>query len=452
LQEELNMSRTSQKNETDRRTFFKQTLSAGILAPAFIKDLISSPPSDLVRVASCGAAGMAYSTLDGICTHPKAKLIAVAEVDSSRLERVKRRYSEARVYSDWRRMLDRERRNVDAVCVGTPDHMHAPMAMLAMNAGLHVYVQKPLTHNIFEARRLARTARRKRLVSQMGIQCHSMAEYKTAVKVIQDGAIGKVREVHAWSNKKWGDPDPLPDRSDPIPPSLDWNQWIGVAEMRPYLEGYYHPGNWRKRIDFGTATFGDMGCHIYDPVFAALQLTAPRTVRSDGPAPNKHNWPINCSIQYVFPGTPFTEGDSVPVTWYDGDRLPPDSITALIHPVKVPGQGSIFIGTKGIMLLGHIAMPVLLPQDQFREYGMPKIDTDNHYHQFVDAVLGNGKASAAFDYSGPLTEAVLLGPLATWFPGETLQWNAPAMKFVNSKEATAHVRRSYRKGWKIKGL
>ena len=202
-------------------------------------------------------------------------LVAVAEVDSSRLERTKKRYPDARVYADWCKPLDKERKGLDAVCVGTPDHMHAPMAALSMDAGLHVYVQKPLTHDIYEARRLTELAGRKKLVSQMGIQRHSSAEYKTAVHLVQNGAIGKVKEVHAWSNKKWGDPEPLPDRPDPIPPTLDWDQWLGVAERRPYLAGYYHPENWRKRIDFGTATFGDMGCHIYDPIFSALQLKAP---------------------------------------------------------------------------------------------------------------------------------------------------------------------------------
>jgi predicted dehydrogenase len=182
-------------------------------------------------------------------------------------------------------MLEKERGGLDIACVGTPDHMHAPMAMSAMQLGLHVYVQKPLTHNIFEARRLTEMARKKKLVSQMGIQRHSSSEYRTAAQLVQSGAIGKVKEVHAWSNKKWGDPEPMPDRSDPVPETLDWDQWLGVAETRPYIANYYHPGNWRKRIDFGTATFGDMGCHIYDPIFEALQLKAPISVRSEGPVP-----------------------------------------------------------------------------------------------------------------------------------------------------------------------
>jgi predicted dehydrogenase len=168
--------------------------------------------------------------------------------------------------------------------------MHAPIALSAMQLGLHAYVQKPLTHDIYEARRLAEMARKKKLVTQMGIQVHSSAQYRSAVQLIQSGAIGKVREVHSWSEKKWGDPAPLPDRSDPVPETLNWDHWLGTAAPRPYLRGYYHPSNWRKRIDFGTATFGDMGCHIYDPVFGSLELTAPVSVRSEVPAPTEHNW------------------------------------------------------------------------------------------------------------------------------------------------------------------
>ncbi len=421
-------------------------------APFLIRNLMAAPPSGTLRLASFGAGGMAYSTLNGIATHPKVKLVCMADVDATRLERARQKYPEAKVYEDWREMLDKEGRNLDIACIGTPDHMHAPMAMSAMQRGLHVYVQKPLTHEIYEARRLAAMARKKKLVTQMGIQIHSEAEYRTGAHLIQNGAIGKVKEVHSWSNKKWGDPTPVPDRSDPVPPGLNWDQWLGVAESRPYIAGYYHPGNWRKRIDFGTATFGDMGCHIFDPVFGALRLTAPISVRSEGPAPTQHNWAINAVIRYVFPGTPFTEGKAINISWYDGDERPPKEVQALLGTRRMPGQGSIFIGTKGVMLLPHVSMPVLLPAEQYAGFEMPGIKAGDHYHEFVDAVLGNGKTSTHFDYAGPLTEAVLLGPVATRFPETTLEWNAGKMKFRNSSEATRYVRRKYRRGWSVKGL
>ena len=231
-----------------------------------------------------------------------------------------------------------------------------------------------------------------------------------------------------------------------MPATLNWDQWLGVAAARPFIAGYYHPSEWRKRIDFGTGTFGDMGCHIYDPVFGSLRLTAPVSVRSEGPAPGEHSWAINSVIHYVFPGTRFTEGKTVNVTWYDGDERPPEEVQALIGRGSCPARAPSSSARKGVMLLPHIAMPVLFPE-QFQGLPHAQDGAANHYHQFVDAVLGKGKTSATFDYSGPLTEAVLLGRVATRFPQTTLDWDAK-MKFKNSPEATRQVRRKYRKGWK----
>jgi hypothetical protein len=426
---------------------------AGVFAPYFIPNLLSAPPSDTVRLGAFGSGNMAYVTIRVLATHPKIKLACVAEVDSARLKELKDGgYQGYQVYEDWRRMLDKEARNIDAVCVATPDHMHASNVMASMLRGLPVYGQKPLAHDVYEVRKLTEVARKKRVVTQMGIQIHSRTEYKTATQLVHDGAIGKIKEVHSWSEKKWGDPNPLPDRSDPVPPTLNWDLWLGVCEKRPYLDNYYHPVEWRKRTDFGTATFRDMGCHIFDPVFSALKLTAPISVRSEGPAPTKYNWAVNAVIHYVFPATPYTEDKTVKVHWYDGDQRPPQEVQALVGPQPLPGQGSIFIGTKGVMLLPHVGKPVLFPEDQFRDYPMPKIESVNHYHEFVDAVLGNGTTSTPFSYSGPLTESVLLGPIATRFPNTTLEWNSAKMKFGNSREATQYVRRKYRAGWSIKGL
>src|ERR1044071_4775299 len=261
-----------------RRSFLK----ASAAAPFFVRNLISAPPSNKLRLAAFGAAGMANVTLQQIGRNPNVTLVCAAEVDSSRLGQLKETYPETRVYQDWRAMLKKERHNLDIACVGTPDHMHAPMAMTAMRQGLHVYVQKPLAHDLHEIRTLTAFAHKHNLITQMGIQQHSSREYQTAVAVIQGGAIGKIKEVHSFSNKQWGDPAPVPDRSDPVPASLNWDAWIGVSAPRPYLDGYYHPVNWRKRIDFGTATFGDMGCHIFDPVFGALSLTAPHIAEGGG--------------------------------------------------------------------------------------------------------------------------------------------------------------------------
>jgi predicted dehydrogenase len=213
-----------------------------------------------------------------------------------------------------------------------------------------------------------------------------------------------------------------------------------------------HPGIWRKRLDFGTGTFGDMGCHIYDPVFEALALTSPLSVHSTGPRPSDYNWANDALVKYVFPGTKFSEGKTVNVTWYDGDQRPPKEIASLVGDRKLPGQGSLFIGTTGLMILPHVGRPILLPEEQYKDFAAPAIQGANHYHQFVDAVRGEGKTSAGFDYSGPLTEAVLLGGVASRFPSTTLEWDAKALKFTNLAEANQYLRREYRKGWEVPGL
>jgi predicted dehydrogenase len=440
---------------TSRRAFLKQAGAATIAAPLFVPHLLSKPPSRRVRHASFGASGMAASDIGRLTTHPDVQLVCVAEVDTSLGGDVRKRFADrgTTFYQDWRVMLDKEGKNLDSVNVSTPDHMHAPMAMSAMQLGLHAYVQKPLAHDVYEVRRLTEVARQRKLVTQMGIQVHSTVAYRLPVQLIQSGAIGRVREVHTWSDKKWGDPNPRPERSDPVPASLNWDLWLGVAAARPYLGGaYYHPNTWRKRLDFGTGTFGDMGCHIYDPVFASLALTTPISVRSEGPAPSRHNWANDAVIHYVFPGTRHTEGTTLRVTWYDGDQKPPREVQALIAPRKLPGQGSIFIGAKGVMLLPHVARPVLLPERDFRDYEMPRVEEANHYHQFVNAVQGQGRTSASFDYSGPLTEAVLLGGVASHFPQTTLEWDSAKLSFRNTPDANRLIRRTYRKGWEVNGL
>lgn len=395
---------------------------------------------------------MAWATLRGIATHPSVDLICVADVDTARTERVKTSYPQAQLHQDWRKMLAQEHKNLDAICVGTPDHMHAPQAMRAMQYGLHVYCQKPLTSHVHEARQLAKYAQAHRLVTQMGIQVHSAAEYQVAVNLVHAGAVGKIKEVHAWSNKKWGDLTPRPTQTDPVPATLDWENWIGVAKPVSYITDYYHPENWRKRLEFGTGTFGDMGCHIYDPVFGALGLTAPLSVRAEGPAPAEGNWAINAIVKYVFPGTAYTEGKTVAVTWYDGDERPPQSIQALIEGKPLPDQGSILVGTKGVMLIPHVAFPVLFPQADFGDFKLPEIAKKDHYHEFVNAIKGQGSTSAAFSYSGPLSETVLLGSLATRFPKTTLEWDSARLSFKNEKAANVFLKRKYRAGWKMKGL
>jgi predicted dehydrogenase len=435
-----------------RRSFLRSLGLSAAAAPFVARGWMVAAPSSRLLHASFGANGMAWSDIQSITRHPAVTLAAVADVDLTRIGEVKKAFPNAKIYQDWRELLEKEK-SIDSVNVSTPDHMHGPIAMGALQRGKNVYCQKPLTHDLYETRQLTQVARKKKLVTQMGIQIHSGTEYRTAVKLIQDLMIGKVKEVHTWSGKKWGDTDPMPQRTDPVPEGLDWDLWVGVCAMRPFIgEGWYHPGNWRKRLDFGTGTFGDMGCHIYDPVFKALALTGPLSVRSEGPAPNGHSWAIDAVIRYVFPGTPYTESNTVNVTWYDGDQRPPKDVLAVLGETEVPDQGSIFLGTKGNMLLPHIGRPVLLPEAAFEGYEKIRVPGDDHWQQWVEACLGKGKPAATFDYSGPLTESVLLGSVASRFRNVTLQWDTAKLRFTNTPEANRYVRRAYRKGWDVKGL
>jgi predicted dehydrogenase len=425
-------------------------LAAGLAAPFVFRAHATAAPAETLYHASFGANGMALSDIGSLTASKHLKLVAVAEVDLDRAAEVKKRFPDVKVYQDWRELLDKEKR-LNSANISTPDHMHAPISMRAMQQGLHVYTQKPLTQTVYEARQLTRVARQKGLVTQMGIQIHSHEVHRTVVATIQAGAIGKVKEVHTWSGKDWGDRNPRPNRKDPVPPTLDWDKWLGVAARRPFISGYYHPSEWRKRLDFGTGTFGDMGCHILDPVYGSLALTAPKSVRSEAEAPNADSWALDAQVRFVFPGTRHTT-ETLTLTWYHGGRRPPEAVKALLGGRPLEYQGSIYIGTDGILYSPYIAAPVLLPAERFKDYKLPNPGGNDHYLQFVEACRGNGKTSAPFDYSGPLTESVLLGCLATRFPKTTLEWDAALLKVTNVAEANAFVRRTYRKGWEVEGL
>jgi predicted dehydrogenase len=440
----------STSSSLTRRDALRRLAATSLAVPLVFRKHATAAPSETLYHASFGASGMAGADLHSILASPHVKLVAVADVDLRNTAAIKKEFPDVRVYQDWRELLDKEK-HLDSVNVSTPDHMHAPITMRALQRGLNVYTQKPLTQTIEQARRLTEFARGKKLVTQMGIQIHSHEVHRTVVATIQAGAIGKVKEVHSWSGKYWGDLKPRPDRSDPVPEGLNWDFWLGVAAERPYIKGYYHPGQWRKRLDFGTGTFGDMGCHILDPVYGSLALTAPTSVRSEGGHPGPENWGIDARVRYVFPRTPHTT-ETLTLHWYDGGERPPAPIRSLIGNRELSDQGSIYIGTEGVLYSPYIESPVLLPEEKFREYRLPNPGGADHYLQFVEACRGNGQASTPFGYAGPLTETVLLGCLATRFPMKTLEWDAAALKVTNVDEANRYVRREYRKGWEVEGL
>jgi predicted dehydrogenase len=330
--------------------------------------------------------------------------------------------------------------------------MHCLIAMEAMKRGKPVYVQKPLCNTIRETRLLAEYARRRKLTTQMGIQVSSTRGQRYGEALVRSGIVGKIREVHTFSNKSWGDDKPLPVATDPVPAPLDWNGWLGVSAERPFKRAVYHPSEWRRRVGFGTGTLGDMGCHIYSPPYRALNLTSPISVTAYGPSPTSESWATKARVKLTYPGTEYTADKTVDVWWYDGGELPPDSVR---EPVGkgFPDQGSIVVGTDGMIVLPHIRPDAfVLPESKMA--ALPTIDLSerDHYGEFIDVVLGGGKqkCSANFDYAGPLTESVIIGNVAAHFPGETLAFDGPALRFPGKREADQYLSRSFRHGWNVK--
>jgi predicted dehydrogenase len=411
--------------------------------------------NDKLRLAGIGVGGMGGADLAALSSHPKVEVVALCDVDAGKLAAAAEKHASAQQFADFRRMFDECAGLIDAVHVSTPDHTHAPAAMTALNYGKHVYCQKPLTHDVHESRQLrAAAAANASLVTQMGTQIHSNTQYRTAVKLVQSGIIGKVREVCSWSGKTWGYDGPKPEPGA-VPASLDWNLWLGTAADRPFCPGHYHPGNWRRWYDFGGGTMGDMAIHILDPVFSALQLGPPRSLLSNSSRPPADSFGMQNETRFTFPAGKYTT-DGFVLTWYDGGKMPDTSAWPLEGAdgtrMALPGQGSIFLGEKGAILLPHVAMPTLLPVKDFAGATIEAAPNGNHYHLFVDACLGGAPTTCGFDYAGPLTETVLLGTLANRFPGDELRWQPAAMTIPNHDQADALLRRKYRQGFEVDNL
>ncbi|MDF1862341.1 MAG: Gfo/Idh/MocA family oxidoreductase [Verrucomicrobiales bacterium] len=429
-----------------KRRHFLGTTAIGF--PALLQS--AGSPSGKVNIACVGVGGKGFSDMKELSVGHN--IAAICDIDEQRLAKAATEFPGAKKYTDWRKLL--EQADIDAVSVTTPDHTHAPVTMSAMDLGKHVYTQKPLTHTIFEARRLTEVAAEKGLITQMGIQHHATRRIKTAVHAIrEDGVIGKVREVHTWTDRPgtfWKQGLDRPPAAGAAPSHIHWDQWIGTSPIRPYVSGAYHPFHWRGWWDFGTGVAGDMGCHILDPVVDALRLGPPKTVRAEGPPPHPESGPTWCIINYEFPGTRYT-ADTLKLTWYEAGKMPPRELFQA--PANWPGSknGVLFVGEKGNLFVGFPEMPELFPKEKFADYRFPDIPDHFHYREWTAAVAGNGTTSCPFSYSGPLTETVLLGNVA-YRSGETIEWDSGNLKVVNSAEATRFIKREYRKGWGVTGL
>lgn len=430
-----------------RRRFLAGAAAGFVAAPAIVR---GQNLNSKVQIAGIGCEGKGWSDINEMHGHAATQLVAFCDVDLSRTEKVQKLAPDAPVYQDFREMLAKHGDKVDAVTVSTPDHMHAFIGLDAMRQGKHLYCQKPLTHNVWEARQMALQAKKSGVITRLGNQIHSHEFYRTAVAAIQSGVIGKVKEVHSWcaatGHGKSFHID-RPKTPEAIPKTLAWDLWLGVAPERPY-GGWkiYHPWGWRDWQDFGNGALGDFGCHILDPVFTALKIDgAPTEFSADHTGINDEVWPAQSTVNYVLPGSEFTSSDQLPITWYDGGRLPSLKGKGLPGDQALPRSGSLFVGEKATMILPHIGAPSVSSGEE-----IAKVEGGNHYHGWVDGIISGEQPSDGFAYGGPLTETVLLGNIAVRYRGTKLKWDGTSMRFSNHDSAGDWLRRDYRDGWDIK--
>ena len=421
-------------------------------------------PSDKLNVACVGIGGMGKSNLKNCA---EENIVALCDVDFALSEPVFALYPDARRYKDYRVMLD-EQKDIDAVIVATPDHSHAVIAMAAMALKKHVYVQKPLTHSVYEARLLTETARKQGVQSQMGNQGHSGEGIRLLCEWVWDDAVGRIREAHAWTNRPvWpsGIEVDRPTETPEVPKDLDWDLWIGPARYRPY-HPTYHPAKWRAWWDFGTGSLGDMGCHIVDPLFWALKLKYPVSVEAsissywhaffEMTEPKNEMFPRSTIVRFRFP--PREKMPEVTMTWWDGGLMParPPGLEQGRRMGDLDG-GILLIGEKGSIMAGcYGESPRIVPESRMKKYKRPRKTleripdgTNGHEKDWIRACKTGKPASSNFEYSGPLSEAVLMGNLAVRFPGRELLWNGQAMEVTNDADANAYVKREYREGWHV---
>lgn len=428
-----------------RRHFLLSSAAAGAAgfglrpSPAFARKLAAS---DRLRVGAIGIAGQGASDLGPIAA-AGAEIVALCDVDTQRPEVVaqRKRYPKAKFYADFRKLIDAG--GLDAVMVATPDHTHAPPTLAALRAGLHVFCEKPLTHTVEEARLVAQTAAKMKRVTQMGTQIHAGGNYRRVVELVQSGAIGPVRQAHVWVGAAYPAGD-RPKETPPVPAGLEWDLWLGPAPVRPYHSAYV-PFHWRRWWDFGGGALNDMACHYMDLPFWALGLRHPTGVEAEGSKPHPESAAAWLRVRYAFPA----RGAQPPVqlTWYDGGKRPEKLLAE--HGLSGWGSGVLFVGDKGLLIADY-GRHKLLPEKDYKGFIAPKPtipDSIGHYKEWVEACKGNGKTTCHFDYSGALTEAVLLGTVS-YRLGKGFSWDGEKLK-AGEPGAERFLRKAYRKGWEL---
>jgi predicted dehydrogenase len=406
-----------------------------------------TPPSEKLNIAAIGAGGKGRGDIGAVRSE---NIVALCDVDDEKAAETFEEFPKAKKYRDFRKMLEKEK-NIDAVTIATPDHTHAVATMMAMKMGKHVYTEKPLTHSIYEARQLAKAAREAKVATQMGNQGHSGEGNRFICEWVWDGAIGPVREVHAWTNRPiWPQGVDRPKETPHVPETLDWDLWLGPAPQRPYHPAYL-PFKWRGWWDFGTGALGDMACHIVDSPFWALKLGHPISIEASSTKVNSETYPLASVIYYDFPA----RADMPPVrmTWYDGGLMPPQPEE--LEPGRRMGSnngGVLFVGEKGKLVCGcYGAGPRLIPEAKMDAYERPPKTiprVKGHHKDWIQACKGGRPACSNFDYASSLTEVILLGSIALRVRGR-LDWDGPSMRFTNNDEANKYLHREYRQGWTL---
>lgn len=412
-------------------------------------------PNEKLNIAGIGVGGKGREDISSVS---RENIVALCDVDWNCAADMFKRLPGAKQYKDYRKMFDEMGKEIDAVTITTPDHTHAPAAYMAMKLGKHVYVQKPLTHTVAEARLLTKTAREMKVATQMGNQGHSGRGVREVCEMIWSGAIGNVKEVHIWTDRpqgRWaqGVKELLPEQ--PVPATLDWDLFTGTAPMRPYNRGY-HPHVWRGWFAYGCGSLGDMGCHIMDPAFWAMKLGEAETYSAEIVASEGRNdltYPVYATVKYSFPA----RGTMPPVDiyWYDNGNKPkrPEGIPA-DQELGDGENGSLFIGDQGFLTAGEYGgLPRLLPDERMKDYKkpdptLPRVEGSSHYRNWTDACKGGAPACSNFNYAGPFAEMVLMGTIAIRV-GKKIDYDAKAMKITNDAAANALISKEYRKGWEL---
>ena len=434
-----------------------------------------TPASEKINLAIIGTGGQGIVNLRTLLTFPEIQVIAVCDVnevsDYSEFyfggtagreparqiaekhyagEKPSGTYKGVETYVDFRQMLEK-RKDIDAVLVATPDHVHAAASMMAIKKGKHVYCEKPLTNTVYESRKLGEAAREHNVATQMGNQGQASEGTRLMCEWIWDDAIGPVREVFAWTDRpggRWPQGVDRPKETPPVPKTLNWDMWLGLAPYRPY-HPIYLPVRWRGWSDFGTGALGDMGCHVLDPVFRALKLGHPTSVHAECTAFNHDSYPAASTVYYEFPAR--DEMPPVKLTWYDGGRLPqrPEELEA---GRRMPESGTIFVGDKGKIISDEYSgAPRIIPESKMKAYKIPPKTLPRsigHHKEWIEACRGGKPAGSNFDFASLLTEVVLLGNVALR-AGKKLSWDGANMKVTNAPEANAFLHRSYRQGWTL---